>query len=82
MRHVPDIITVLLPSDSFGFTDVGVPSGFILIVVHFRVLHSNPYKPKAPKSPGNIGTYDNSQAKAMMELHKILNFRQFSFVGK
>ena len=62
------------PIDSLRFTEDGVPSGFILISVHLRVLHSNPYRPSIPKPGNSIGMNDKSQAAATINFALARNF--------
>ena len=73
--------TEFAPKALLRFTEDGVPSGLILISVHLRVLHSNPYRPSIPK-PGNIiGIIDKAQAVATINFALRRKCSWSNFVG-
>ena len=71
--RIPATTTDHLPSSCLAFKDVGFPFGWRFIRVHFRVLHSKPYFPKAPIDDGTIGSIAEHQAIATKNLQMVRN---------
>ena len=71
------IVTASCPITFLAFDSPGK-----LTMVHFRVLHTSPWRPHMPSKVGIRGTYDSAHANAINNFDQKRNFSSFILFGK